>query len=99
MWTRRGFIRALALAASLPVLPAMAAGPFPDQPIKMVVAFGPGTGSDTIARILAQSMTTILNTPMKGDRAPEGLRRPSFRGIHVFVSGGSSDWYFLRVSY
>ena len=38
-------------------------------------------------------MTTILNTPMKGDRAPEGLRRASFRGIHVFVSGGSSEWY------
>jgi tripartite-type tricarboxylate transporter receptor subunit TctC len=66
MQIRRGFIRALALAATLPTLalPALAAGPFPDQPIKMVVAFGPGTGSDTIARILATQMTAILNSPV-----------------------------------
>jgi acyl dehydratase len=45
------------------------------------------------SQIASPSMTTILNAPMKGDRAPEGRRGPSWRGIHVFVSGGSTDWY------
>jgi acyl dehydratase len=44
-------------------------------------------------QIAPPSMTTILNAPMKGDRVAAGKRRPTFRGIHVFVSGGSSDWY------
>ncbi len=45
------------------------------------------------SQIAPPSMASILNAPMKGDRAPERLHRPTFRGIHVFVSGGSSDWF------
>jgi acyl dehydratase len=62
-----------------------------DNPLWHDVAYGLTTRWGS--QIASPSMTTILNTPMKGDRAPQGLRRPSFRGIHVFVSGGSSDWY------
>jgi len=52
-----------------------------------------GKGTRWGGQLAPPSMTTILNAPMKGDRAPQGLKRPSFRGIHVFVSGGSSEWY------
>jgi acyl dehydratase len=41
-------------------------------------------------------MAGIINAPMKGDRAPEWVkaaRKSLFRGIHVFVSGSTWDWY------
>jgi hypothetical protein len=34
-----------------------------------------------------------LNKPLYGDRPDPDLKRPSFRGIHVFVSGSSWHWY------
>ncbi len=62
-----------------------------DNPLWHDVGYGLTTRWGS--QIASPSMTTILNAPMKGDRAPDGLRGPSFRGIHVFVSGGSIDWY------
>jgi acyl dehydratase len=41
-------------------------------------------------------MTGMVNTPLKGDRMPDELKKNAkslFRGIHVFVSGGTWDWY------
>lgn len=41
-------------------------------------------------------MAGILNTPLLGDRLPEEVRAKTksvFRGIHVFVSGGTWEWY------
>ncbi len=34
-----------------------------------------------------------LNRPLYGDAPKEKLKRPSFRGIHVFVSGSTWNWY------
>jgi acyl dehydratase len=34
-----------------------------------------------------------LNRPLYSDPPKEKLRRPSFRGIHVFVSGSTWNWY------
>ncbi len=34
-----------------------------------------------------------LNRPLYGDPPKEKLKRPSFRGIHVFVSGSTWNWY------
>ena len=34
-----------------------------------------------------------LNKPLLGDKPKEKLKRPSFRGIHVFVSGSTWNWY------
>ena len=44
--------------------PAYADPTFPNRPINLVVAFGPGTGSDTIARILSEKMREILGSPV-----------------------------------
>ena len=34
-----------------------------------------------------------LNRPLYGDAPKEKVKRPSFRGIHVFVSGSRWNWY------
>lgn len=34
-----------------------------------------------------------MNKPLFGDKPKERVKRPSFRGIHVFVSGSTWDWY------
>ena len=62
-----------------------------DNPLWNDEQYGPTTRWGS--QIAPPSMTTILNAPMQGDRVAKDLRRPTFRGIHVFVSGGSSDWY------
>jgi acyl dehydratase len=43
---------------------------------------------------LAPPMISIgLNRPLYGDPPAERIKRPSFRGIHVFVSGSTWSWY------
>lgn len=57
----RGLRAVLALVAWLVAAPVAGfAAPFPDQPIKMTVIFGPGTAADVIARNLANGMETAL---------------------------------------
>ena len=34
-----------------------------------------------------------LNRPLYGDPHKERVKRPSFRGIHVFVSGSTWQWF------
>lgn len=43
---------------------AFSQGTYPNKPITMVVAFGPGTGSDTVARMLAEPMRAVLGAPV-----------------------------------
>jgi acyl dehydratase len=41
-------------------------------------------------------MAGVINSPMLGDRTPDeirALKKSLFRGIHVFVSGSTWDWY------
>ena len=41
-------------------------------------------------------MAGILNAPMKGDPTPQWVkdkRKSLFKGVHVFVSGSTWDWY------
>ncbi|MCD0501770.1 Bug family tripartite tricarboxylate transporter substrate binding protein [Bordetella petrii] len=43
---------------------AVQADTFPSKPIKIIVAFGPGSGGDILARLLAQYLQPELNTPI-----------------------------------
>ncbi len=43
---------------------------------------------------IAPPMINIgLRKELLADRVPREQRRPAFRGIHVFVSGSTTDWY------
>src|SRR5436853_345696 len=58
---RRRLLHLAAGAAALQALPRSAsAQAYPSKPITMIVPFGPGSGSDTISRVVAQHLGAAL---------------------------------------
>lgn len=66
--TRRAALACLACVTALAAGAAAAA--FPDQPVKVVVGFGPGTGSDIQARAMADALSKDLKVPVVIDNRP-----------------------------
>jgi len=63
MMTRRGML-AMALASGL-AAPALAqSSDFPNRPLRLVVPFPPGGGTDVLARIMAQKFGEWMGQPM-----------------------------------
>ena len=62
--------RFAALAFAALMFPA--AAQFPDKPVKIVVAFAPGTGSDVLARLVANGMGPFLGGSVIVDNRPGG---------------------------
>lgn len=66
MWMMR-MVR-LAVIAALALVPATAidaqSTDYPNHPIKMIVGFAAGGGTDVVARIMAQKMSEILGQPI-----------------------------------
>ena len=61
-------IAILATLAGLFAAPAMAA--FPDKPVKLVVAFAPGSSTDIVARLLAQQITASVGQTVVVENKP-----------------------------
>jgi acyl dehydratase len=71
---------------------AMGAGD--DNPLYTDETYGPTTRWGS--QIAHGTMVGHIKTPMYGDPIPEEVAQATksvFRGIHVFVSGGTWDWY------
>jgi tripartite-type tricarboxylate transporter receptor subunit TctC len=71
----RRLLPALLLSAAAAVAPTAARAAYPEQPIRMIVAYGAGGGTDIIARLVAQHMqkhlgpnasVVVLNRPGAG---------------------------------
>ena len=60
---------ALGFAAMLPIS-AVAQGSYPSKPIRIVVPFGPGSATDTIARMLGERAGKIMGTTFVIDNKP-----------------------------
>ena len=62
-----------------------------DNPLFNSETYGEGTRWG--AQIAPPMIAIGLNRPLYEDPPAERIKRPSFRGIHVFVSGSTWDWY------
>jgi len=69
--SRRRFTLALGAAAIAPGTKAWAED-FPQGPVQIVVAYGPGGGTDTFARVLAPPLSKILGKPVTVQNLPGG---------------------------
>jgi len=50
--------------SSLLALPAANASGYPDKPIRFIVGFPPGGGSDLLARVVGQGLSEELGVPV-----------------------------------
>ncbi|MCK8785005.1 tripartite tricarboxylate transporter substrate binding protein [Roseomonas sp. NAR14] len=71
--TRRHALQALAALSVTPLpfaRPAFAQGEFPDRPLKLILPYAPGGGTDALARVLAGEMQKHLGQPVVVDNRP-----------------------------
>src|SRR5712691_9653692 len=61
---------ALTATAALVASPPLSAQQYPAKPVKIIVAFPPGGGSDITGRFFAQRLTTVLGQPVIVENKP-----------------------------
>ena len=91
-------LRALMAALVLVTAPVtIAQGAYPNKPIKLIVPFGPGSGTDVVARILSEEMQTELgqsivveNKPGANGTIASDFVAKSAPDGYTLVMGGSS---------
>jgi tripartite-type tricarboxylate transporter receptor subunit TctC len=83
----------IALAIAMGLSPALAEG-YPDHPIKIVVPFAPGGGTDVLARIIAQKLNEKWGQPVVVDNQPGASGGIGTRA----VVGAAPDGYTLLMA-
>ena len=66
---KRTLIRALMLALAFVAVHAIAQD-YPSRPVKIVIGFGPGSGTDLVARMLADELGKTFNQPFIVENKP-----------------------------
>lgn len=92
MPTRTRLPRLLSMLALTLLSAAVTAGPYPDRPIKMVVAWSAGGGTDVPARLVAKHLSKHLNTPVHVEN------RDGASGMigTEFVANAAPDGYTIQ---
>ena len=72
---KRRLAQTLLLTAAAAVLcgvapTAAAQGAYPNRPVKIIIGFGPGSGTDILARMLAEELRLALGQPFVVDNRP-----------------------------
>ena len=93
-FTRRGFIASTAAAASAAGLkagPALAQANYPERPIKMIVPWGAGGGTDATARIIGALLEKELGQPVNV------VNRTGGSGVvgHAAIATAAPDGYTI----
>ena len=82
---------ALAAAAASTLAPASHAADYPTKPIRMIVGFAPGGGTDTTARAIANKLTDLLGQQVIIDNRPGAAGNIATE----LVSNANPDGYTL----
>jgi tripartite-type tricarboxylate transporter receptor subunit TctC len=61
-------VSTLALGAAAPA--AIAQGAYPQAPVKIIIGFGPGSGTDIISRLIAEELRVALGQPFVVENRP-----------------------------
>ena len=63
-------MRLFAFLAVILLASTASAQPYPDRPVRLIVGFPPGGSSDTVARVVAQSLSPLLGQPVVVENKP-----------------------------
>ena len=90
--TRRCWLLSMALAAAVPSISQ--AQSYPSKPIRLIVTQAPGSGSDVVARLLADRLAEQLKQPVVVEN------KPGASGLigHQYVLSSPPDGYTLLMS-
>jgi len=90
----RGFIAFAVLGTLAALAPARAQSDYPNRPIKLVVGFGAGGGTDILARLVGAKLSDILGQAVAIENRPGA----SARLAGEYVANQPADGYTLLVS-
>jgi len=84
----KALLGALTLAVALSAGGAAAEESYPSKPVKIVIGFGPGSGTDIIARILADELQKTFNQPFIVENKPGAFAQIAAKEVKVAPADG-----------
>jgi tripartite-type tricarboxylate transporter receptor subunit TctC len=83
------------LAAVLALIAPSAPGAYPEKPIRLLIPFAPGGGTDILARAISDKLTVALGTPIVIDNRPGA---GSTLGVGLVARAAPDGYTFLFTS-
>ncbi len=90
----RSLLAVLTLVGAAAIAQPVSAQAYPNKPIRVVIAFGPGGIADTIGRLVGQKLNDRFGQPIVGDNRPGAGGAVAAK----LVAGATPDGYTLLVT-